>query len=147
LLGNFAWEPVLGNLAWESFLVTLLANLFLEKLIGHLVPGMAEDPKLALLGKNLFLEILNGNQLFLGTLLENLFLRALFLLATLLGNGSWDLAWEPFLETVLASGFEELNLAWEPLPGYRIPVWEPLPENLLGNLFLGRKRASGVRKN
>ena len=113
---------------------------------------MAEDPKLALLGKNLFLEILNGNQLFLGTLLENLFLRALFLLATLLGNGSWDLAWEPFLETVLASGFEELNLAWEPLPGYLLgslflgtcletSSWEPLLANLflatlLENLFL-----------
>ena len=37
-------------------------------------------------------------------LLENLFLRALFLLGTLLGNDSWDLAWEPFLGTVLASG-------------------------------------------
>ena len=33
-------------------------------------------------------------------LLENLFLRALFLLGTLLGNGSWGLAWEPFLGTV-----------------------------------------------
>ena len=30
-----------------------------------------------------------------GRLLENLFLRALFVLGTLLGNGSWDLAWEP----------------------------------------------------
>ena len=37
-------------------------------------------------------------------LLENLFLQALFLLGTLLGNGSWDLAWERFLGTVLASG-------------------------------------------
>jgi len=37
-------------------------------------------------------------------LLGNLFLRALFLLGSLLGNGSWDLVWEPFLETVLASG-------------------------------------------
>ena len=99
-----AWEPVLGNLAWESFLVTLLANLFLENLIGNLVPGMAEDPKLTLLGKNLFLEILLRNKLCLGTFLENLFLRALFLLATLLGNGSWDLAWKPFLGTVFASG-------------------------------------------
>ena len=36
-------------------------------------------------------------------LLENLFLRALVLLGTLLGNGSWDLDWEPFLGTVLAS--------------------------------------------
>ena len=52
LLGNLAWEPVLGNLAWESFLVTLLANLFLENLIGNLVLGVAEDPKLTLLGKN-----------------------------------------------------------------------------------------------
>ena len=67
-LGNLAWQPVLGNLAWESFLVTLLANLFLENLIGNLVPGVAEDPKLTLLWKNLFLEILLWNQLFLGTL-------------------------------------------------------------------------------
>jgi len=29
----------------------LLANLFLENLIGNLVPGVAEDPKLLLLGK------------------------------------------------------------------------------------------------
>ena len=51
LLGNLALEPVLGNLAWESFLATLLANLFLENLIGNLVLGVAEDPKLTLLGK------------------------------------------------------------------------------------------------
>ena len=108
---------------------------------------MAEDTKLMLLGKNLFLETLLGNQLFWERLLENLFLRALFLLGTLLGNGSCNLAWEPLLGTVLASNSWEANLAWEPLPGYRLPVWEPLPENLLGNLFLGRKRASGVRKN
>ena len=77
-------------------------------------------------GSQLFLEILLGNSSSWERLLENLFLRALFLLGTLLGNGSLDLAWEPFLGTVLASGSEELNLAWEPLPGY-----------LLGSLFLG----------
>ena len=53
----------------------------------------------------------------------NACLRTLCLLGTLLGNGSWDLAWEPFLGTVLASGSCELNLAWEPIPG-----------NLLGNV-------------
>ena len=51
-----------------------------------------------------------------GRLLENLFLRALFLLGTLLGNGSWDLAWEPLLEPYLQA-----------IPGKR---------TLLGNLFL-----------
>ena len=75
-------------------------------------------------GSQLFLEILLGNSSSWERLLENLFLRALFLLGTLLGNGSLDLAWEPFLGTVLASGSEEVNLAWEPLPGY-----------LLGSLF------------
>jgi len=30
----------------------LLANLFLENLIGNLILGVAEDPKLTLLGKN-----------------------------------------------------------------------------------------------
>ena len=37
-------------------------------------------------------------------LLGNLFLQALFLLGTLRRNGSWELAWERFLGTVLASG-------------------------------------------
>ena len=37
-------------------------------------------------------------------LLGNLFLQALSLLGTLRRNGSWDLAWERFLGTVLASG-------------------------------------------
>ena len=77
---------------------------------------MAEDPKLMLLGKNLFLETLLGNQLFWERLLENLFLRALFLLGTLLGNGSCNLAWEPLLEPYLQA-----------IPGKR---------TLLGSLFL-----------
>ena len=53
-LGTCSWEPGLGIVpGWESFLVTLLANLFLENLIGNLVLGVAEDPKLTLLlGKN-----------------------------------------------------------------------------------------------
>ena len=78
--GYSARKPVLGTLASELealFLEPLLVNLFLRTLL-----------------ENLFLEILLGN----------LFLRALFLHGTLLGNGSWDLAWEPFSGTALASG-------------------------------------------
>ena len=93
-----------GNVSRKRFPSKVPRNSFSSKVARKRFSSKVPRKRFARKGSQLLLEILLGTSSSWERLLKNLFLQALFLLGTLRRNGSWDLAWERFLGTVLASG-------------------------------------------